>query len=536
MSDLTPAQAAGQRLMIAFEGRAVPATLAAWLRDHHLGGVTLYRTLNVDGPAQVRALAAALQEAAAAAGQPPLLIAADQEGGQLAAIAGLTQFPGNMALGAAGDPALAERVGAALGRELAACGVNVDYAPVCDVNSNPANPVVGTRSFGEDATAVAALSAALVRGLQAAGVAATAKHFPGHGDTATDSHDAVPVIPHNRERLDEVELRPFRAVIAAGTRLIMSAHLAVPALTGDATLPTTMSPAVMEGLLRDQLGFTGVSISDALDMGAVNQGSLDALAVQAAAAGSDLLMLGPVQTDPQPWVDGMLEAAHDGRLSADAMQTSARRVLALKAWVAAQAQPPLTTVGGPEHQALAAEVAARAVTLVRDTAGQLPLRPAAGARVLVLVPQPANLTPADTSSFEVVALGEALRRYHPLVDQITIPMDPAPAAVDDLCAQARTYDLVIVGTINAADHHGQAALVNALLAVQVPTVAVALRLPYDLAAYPAAPTYVCTYSILPPALAALADVLWGETPPTGRLPVAIPGLYPVGHRTGTGQS
>nr|WP_255603730.1 glycoside hydrolase family 3 N-terminal domain-containing protein [Oscillochloris sp. ZM17-4] len=516
-------------MLLWFEGADAPADLLDLLRARSVGGVTLFRHLNGGPPAQVRALTDALQAAARAGGRPPLLICADQEGGQLQAIGGTTAFPGNMALGAAGDADLARRVGAAIGVELAAVGVNVDYAPACDVNVEPRNPVIGVRSFGEAPALVARLAAAMVAGLQGAGVAAVAKHFPGHGDTAQDSHDVLSALPHTRDRLDAVDLPPFVAAIAAGVRLVMSAHLALPAITGRADLPATLAPEVLRGLLRDQLGFAGVTVSDAMNMsGLGNTDDFGPLAVRAAAAGLDLLLLAE-PNDHRVAHAALLAAAADGRLPADDLIASAGRVRALKGWLAGQAQPALDVIGCAAHRALAAEASARAITLVRDEAGRLPLRLPAEARVAVVVPQTADLTPADTSSYERCELARAVRRHHPAAEELVMPADPSPAEVDALCARLAGCDLAIVGTINAGAQAGQAALVRALLAGGTPVIAAALRLPYDLAAYPAAPTYLCAYSILPPAMDALADAIWGRAPITGRLPARIPGLYPLGH-------
>ncbi|HMQ29349.1 MAG TPA: glycoside hydrolase family 3 N-terminal domain-containing protein [Chloroflexaceae bacterium] len=516
--------AIGQRLLLWFEGRVAPDWLLELVGRRAVGGVTLFRHLNEAPPAEVRALTGSLQAAARAAGRPPLLVCADQEGGQLLALAGTTAFPGNMALGAAGDEGLARRVGAAIGRELAALGVNVNYAPVCDVNVNPANPVIGVRSFGEDPALVARLAAALVEGLQSAGVAATAKHFPGHGDTAADSHHGLASLAHGRERLARVELPPFAAAFAAGARLVMSAHLALPALTGRADLPATLSPAVLRHLLRGELGFGGVVVSDALNMAGFGAGADFGLSLaRAAAAGVDLLLLAE-PNDHELAYRALLAAARDGRLAYDEALASARRVLALKGWLAEQAQPELDVVGCAEHRALAAEVAARAITLVRDGAGLLPLRLPHGARVVVATPALADLTPADTSSYERCELGRALRRHHPGVDELVFPADPGPDEVGALALRLAGYDLAVVGTIDAAGRPGQAALVGELLRRGVPLVAVALRLPYDLAAYPAAPTCLCTYSVLAPAMEALADALFGAAPLAGRLPVTVPAV------------
>jgi beta-N-acetylhexosaminidase len=520
----------GARLLLSFEGATAPNELLARIAAQRPAGVTIFRHLNACPPAQLRALIDQLQAAALAAGAPPLLICADQETGQLQAIPGVTPFPGNLALGAAGDPELARRVGFALGRELAAIGVNVNYAPVCDVNVNPANPVIGARAFGENPAAVGAMAAALIAGLQSAGVAATAKHFPGHGDTAVDSHDAAPLLPHGRARLDAVELAPFRAAVAAGARLVMAGHLAVPALAGAAPTPATFAAPILRDLLRGELGFAGVTVSDSLNMGGAGQGvALAAICERAAAAGMDLLLLQHTPAEESAAYAGLVAAARAGRLDGGELAAAAARVAALRAWAAAQPRPELDVVGCAEHAALAAEVAGRAITVVRDEARLLPLRLPAGARVAVVTPQPADLTPADTSSYERADLAAAVRRYHPGAEAHPAPADPADAEVAQLRAALRGCDLAIVATINAWQQPGQAALVRALLADGVPTVVAALRLPYDLAAFPAAPTFVCAYSILPPALDALAAALWGAAPAPGRLPVSIPGLYAAGH-------
>jgi len=529
---LTLEQALGQKLMLSFSGKQPSPEILETLQRQHAGGVTLFRALNVADPAQVRALTESLQRAARASGQPRLLIAADQEGGQLMAVGdGVTPFPGNMALGATGSAELARQTGLAIGRELAAMGVNVDYAPVCDVNVNPANPVVGTRSFGEDPALVARLSAAMIQGLQAAGVAATAKHFPGHGDTATDSHHGTPILPHDEARLRRVELPPFAAALQAGAKMMMTAHIALPALNSGSDRPATLSAAVLRGLLRRELGFKGVIISDAMEMKAIEQGEgLGIDAIAAVVAGVDLLLLNADLADQHRIHSALRQALRRALISADDVTASAGRILSLKHWLEAQMQPPLEVVACAEHRALARESAAQAITLVRDDAQRLPLRLPSEARLAVIVPRPADLTPADTSSYLMPALADAVRRYHPTVDEIIAPLNPSDADVAALRQRARECDHIIVGTINAVAHPGQAALVNALLADGLPTTVVALRLPYDLVSFPTAPTYMCTYSLQPPAMEAVAGALWGERAAEGRLPVSIPGMYALGYR------
>ena len=524
---LTLEQAAGQQLLLSFIGKQEPSTeILEIIRRQHLGGIVLFRHKNMGSLAELRGLTAALQKAAAKTGQPQLLIAADQEGGQLMAIGLGTPFPGNMALGAARSEKLAYRVGEALGREVAAVGVNVDFAPVCDVNNNPNNPVVGTRSFGEDPDIVGQLSAALIKGMQSSGVAATAKHFPGHGDVSSDSHHGAPVVPHKAQRISRIELPPFRAAIKAGVRLMMTAHIVMPALNGGTDLPATVSPELLRGLLRHKLGFGGVIVGDAMDMHAMEQGpGYVTEAIAAIAAGLDLLLLNHDLSKIEAAFANIVHAARRGLLSQDEIHASARRIIALKSWLQRWKQPPLSVVGCREHLALAKEVAEKSATLVRDTARSLPLRLPPNAKLAVVVPRPEDLTPADTSSYVTPALAAAVRRYHPGVEEFLIGMNPAASEVRELREKFTAYDLVILGTINATAHRGQAGLVNAIHKQGTPMIAVALRMPYDLAVYPAVSTYACTYSILPPAMEALAAALWGRIPFAGQLPVSIKPLH-----------
>jgi beta-N-acetylhexosaminidase len=521
-------QAVGQKLLIAFDGKdALPADLLHALAAYRPAGVTLFRSLNLGAPEQVLHLTLLLQQAARDAGLPALLIGVDQEGGQLMAIGeGVTQLPGNMALGATRSPRLAKQAGEVLGRELSAMGVNVDYAPSCDVNLNPANPVIGIRSFGEDPALVGALAAALIDGLQSANVAATAKHFPGHGDTASDSHHGIPSVPHVLERLRQVELPPFAAAVQAGARLVMSAHIALPAVDGRADLPATLSPAILQGLLRQELGFQGVIVTDAMDMRAIHQGDLlgeDAL--RAAQAGIDLLLLTANPEDQRRVYARLLAAAQDGSLPRASLVDSVRRVLELKRWLSeAPARPDLTVVGCAAHRAVADEIAAASLTRVCDRANLLPLRLGPQQRIAVVLPRPADLTPADTSSYITPQLAPFLRRYHPAVDEFLIPLAPSEGEVADILAQIRGHDLVIIGTINAFNQPGQAALVQAALAAGISTIVVALRLPYDLIAFPQAPTYLCTYSLLEPSMQALAAALFGQAGFPGQLPVKNPSI------------
>jgi beta-N-acetylhexosaminidase len=455
-----------------------------------------------------------------------MLVAADQEGGQLIALGDdTTAFAGNMALGAVDDVGLTERVGLAIGSEARAMGVNVVYAPVLDVASDPANPALGIRSFGDDPNAVARHGSAMVRGLQAAGVAATVKHAPGMGHISADTHHGLAVVAAERSVLDAREFVPFRAAFAAGARLAMSGHMALPAVSGREDLPGTLSRAVMTDLLRRDLGFEGVTISDALDMAALAQGPAQVLDVVAAVrAGVDLLL---AAADPEALArieDALVRAVSRALLDPAEMAATERRVAALRAWLgSAGPAPDLSVVGSAEHRALAVELAVRSITLVRDPGGLLPLLDGAtdGGPILAIMPRPADLTPADTSSTVVPGLAAALRRYHRDVDEIVVDQAPdaaSIAAVRDRAARART---VVIGTIDGHRQRAQIDLVEAVAATGTPVIAVALRGPWDVAAYPSSVTALATYSILPDSLEALAAMLAGKADALGRLPVAV---------------
>lgn len=522
---LTLEQAAGQQFLLSFEGRqSPPKEFLEILRRQHVAGVILFRHKNMGSLSDLRRLTSDLQNAAANSGQPPLLIAADQEGGQLMAIGQATPFPGNMALGATGSEKLTYKVAQATGRELSALGINVDFAPVCDINSNPRNPVIGTRSFGEDPKLVARLSTAFVRGLQNSGVAATAKHFPGHGDTSSDSHHSAPVLRHDRSRIRSVELVPFRAAVKSKVKLMMPAHIVMPAFNGGSDqLPATLSSEILQDLLRKKMKFKGVIVSDALDMHAMDQGSgFIAEAMAAVAAGIDLLLFNHDLARVEPAWANLVQAARRGLLSEKAVQASAQRVLELKSWINRQSQFPMDVIGCDKHLHLAREVARKSVTLVRNDAGEIPIRLSPDQKIAVVLPQPEDLTPADTSSYVRPALADSLQPHHPQVWEFQTSLNPSSAEIDHLCNELKAYEHVIVGTINATAHVGQAALVKKLIRHGKRLIVAALRLPYDLTVYPEARTYVCTYSILPPSMEALADALFGRIRFSGHLPVTLP--------------
>ncbi|MGJ7441155.1 glycoside hydrolase family 3 protein [Aquipuribacter sp. MA13-6] len=506
---------------VALYGVATPAEV---VREFHLGGVIYFAwTDSVRDPRQIATLSNGLQQAARGSGAGvPLLISTDQEQGVVTRVGPpATPFPGSMALGAGRSPDDARTAAAITGQELAAIGINQDFAPVADVNVNPLNPVIGVRSFSSDPDLVAEMVAAQVLGYQRdGGISACAKHFPGHGDTATDSHTALPTIDHTRAEWEEVDAPPFRAAIEAQVDSVMTAHILVPSLdaSGD---PATLSAPIMSGVLRGELGYRGVIITDSLEMAGVRQQYGDAeVAVRALEAGADVLLM---PAAPMAARQALLDAVASGRLTEDRLDESLERVLALKyrRGLVAGSEVDLAgiagVVGTAEHLATAQRVSDRTVTLLRNADDVLPLT--AGARSVLVTGWGVATT---------AAVGQALgRRGHtPVV--LETGARPTAARIAAAAADAATRDLVVVLTQKAWDAgvtdpgRQQQRLVAELVATGTPVVHVAVRDPYDIAYLPDVTTSLATYSYTAVSMESAVRVLHGETPPEGLLPVDVP--------------
>src|SRR5712691_385199 len=419
-------QRVGQVFMLGFEGTTLTAANRALVQGLHLGGVTLFARNITSGP-QLARLDADLQTIA---DPVPLFISVDQEGGLVVRVTdGATIFPGNMAVGATGDPTLARKVAEAAASELLAMGINMDLAPVVDVNTNPLNPVIGVRSFGSDVALVSDFGVQTIQGLQSSGVSAVGKHFPGHGDTSVDSHRDLPVVPHPLERLQSLELLPFKAAMQAGVDGIMTAHLYLPAIEPQQDLPATLSRTVLTGLLREQLGYQGLILTDALDMDAIKKDrpAVDA-AVQAFEAGADMLLIAGITADDRRHLGegppALLAAVHSGRVSEERLNASVVRILEAKAKrgilpgaVAAAVAPDLGVLNGAEHRALALNTARKAVTLQRDNAQLLPLN--ASQQILVVVPDAPTRSDVQDDQLASSLLG-AVRQFAPSAAEASV--------------------------------------------------------------------------------------------------------------------
>ena len=490
---------------------------AELIATYRVGGIIYFTwSNNVVNPDQITALSNGLQESSTADDGNPLLISTDQEHGLVVRIGPpATQLPGAMALGATHDTEAARDAAVISGSELRAMGLNVNFAPDADVNVNPANPVIGIRSFGSDAEHVAGFAAAQVEGYQARGdLAATVKHFPGHGDTEDDSHTDLPQIDHTYEEWQEVDAPPFRAAIDAGVGAIMSAHIQFPAL--DATLtPATLSKPILTGLLREELGYEGVIVTDSLAMEGVREGyGDDRIPVLALLAGVDMLLM-PVDLDLA--YNAVLTAVAEGELTEKRIDESVTRILCLKYRLRlfddpyADPDEVAEIVGIPASLEAAQALSDRSTTLVTND-GTLPI-PTDGGSVLV--------TGWGETTTNVLTAAFSQRGFSPT--RLVTGIAPTQAQIDAAVAAAAGQSFIVVTTNGVADNPTQTALVKALAATGVPVVAVGVKNPYDIAYFTdEANAYLATYSYSTDGLESAVSVILGAVAPQGRLPVDIP--------------
>ncbi|WP_210634008.1 glycoside hydrolase family 3 protein [Streptomyces sp. GESEQ-13] len=515
-------------------------TAAELVAKYRVGGIIYFAWAhNTRDPHQIADLSNGIQKASL--GLPrglPVLISTDQEHGIVARVGEpATLMPGAMNVGAGGSRSDARNLGRIAGRELRALGIRQNYSPVADVNVNPANPVIGVRSFGADPDAVAELVAAEVRGYESSGVAATAKHFPGHGDTTTDSHEDLPTIRHTREQWEELDAPPFRAAIAAGIDSIMTAHIVVPALDG-AEDPATLSHPILTGILREELGYDGVVVTDSLGMeGVRTKYGDDRVPVLALKAGVDQL-LNPPSLDVA-W-NAVLQAVRDGELTEARLDESILRVLRLKARLGLFDDPYVThagvdrVVGARSHLAAADRIAEHGTTLLVNEDGLLPLSRRRTPKLLVVGADPAS--PSGTTGPPTGVLADALTEQGFTATALSTGTAPSAATIAKAVAAAQDADAVVVGTYNVTASSSQKTLVEQLLATGKPVVAVAIRNPYDVAHLPGVKAFLASYSWTDVEVRAAARAIAGKVRPRGKLPVPVQraddpatALYPVGY-------
>ncbi len=520
---MTLEERVGQMFMVTLWGPTLSTSSRRFIATYAPGGVVLFGS-NAGQPWSVAALTNDIQQSAAASGAGiPMFIAIDQEGGITARLVpddGYTGFPVSQVITATGTPATAYAIGQALAEELRAVGVNMNLAPVADLETNRDNPVIARRAFGSDPEQVAAMIAAFVAGTQDAGVIATAKHFPGHGDTTQDSHTTLPVVTHPLERLRDVELVPFAAAIDADVGAVMVAHIWFPELEPIERRPASLSSSIVTGLLREGMGYTGLIVTDAIGMDAIDRnygyGEASILAIQ---AGVDLIAFGTVgMKAQQATIEAVVEAVRAGDISEARIDASTRRILEAKARFGLFDRAPIDpdvaaeTLNVEAHRRLVNDMFLHAVTLVKDAYALLPLT-AEKTNLLVF--------------FDVYGdVAYDCKRRLPGLRSMSIPFRPGAEVRARILDAVQWVDTVVVFTDNAIDTPEQAALVNALPPDK--TVVVALRSPYDLLAFPDVGAYLVIYTPLPAARAVICDLLMGDVTPSGVLPVTLEGLYAAG--------
>jgi beta-N-acetylhexosaminidase len=537
------------------------------MRNYHIGSVTL--TVHVDGdfliknpPLEVAAIANQLQRDS----KLPLLVAADFERGLASRVSSVPAFPAAMAFGATGNPRNVERFGAITAEEARAVGVHWDFFPVADVNSNPNNPIINTRSFGEDPSQVGELVGAFIRGAKAHGMLTTAKHFPGHGDTGTDSHLGVARVEGNLGRLERVELPPFRKAIDAGVDSVMVAHLSAPALDDDPNKVATVSNKVVTGLLRDQLGFKNIIVTDAMEMRGLTslypsgQGApMARAAVDAVKAGDDVLLW---PTDVDSAFHGIVNAVKSGEIAPSRIDASVRRILEMKASLGLHKARLVDMaqvshlVSKPEDMQFAQQVADEAVTLVRDTGQVLPLtrlrppatesetfqaavKPSAKIVAIIITESVHSLTGrgfetafksrrADATFFYVdsslaTLLAPEILQSVRDAEKVVVAAYVVPTAAKQVMVNGK-----LANSVSLEQQATGELLTHVLQAAAAKTVVIAMGNPYVGESFPDIQAYVCTYSNASSSELSAVKVLFGELKPTGKLPVTLPGLAPRG--------
>ena len=520
------------------EGSASHQRMLDYIDKQKIGGVIM----SVGSPTEVAAKLNDLQGHA----ELPLLVAADLETGAgfrmrgavhmpgTIDLGGATDFPSLMAVGATGQERLAYEMGRITALEARAVGIHVPFAPALDVNNNPENPIINVRSFGEDPAQVSRMGTAFIRGIQENGAIATGKHFPGHGDTETDSHVALPVIRHDRARMDSVELRPFQEAIDAGIGAIMTAHISVPALNGGVREPSTLSPLVLTNVLRDDMGFDGLVFTEAMDMSSIARRHRPGeAAVRAIEAGADVILM-PASVGQA--IDGIVEAVRTGRLRESRIDESVRRLLETKEALRLHEErmvplddiPDVVTI--PAHTAVADRIAENSITLLKNERGLLPLVGTRSARVL-------SVSYRRTS--DVLAgryFDRALRQTYPRLSTVELDADANREDYDQIIRRARNQQLIIVSTyVSAVSYSGSVALPDELVDFiewlrrrGTPHVVVSFGNPYLITGFPDVQAYVLAWNGSEASQRAAARALVGQIAIAGRVPTRILPLFQIG--------
>ena len=508
-------QNVGQMMMVGFDGKSPPRHILRWLSEGRIGGVYLFAR-NIESPAQVKQL---IDDCRGAANQP-ILVGIDQEGGIVARLRdGFTESPGAMALGAAGDSRLAENVALMMGRELAALGINWNFAPVADIAHKADNPSVSTRSIGRDKALVSEIVAAQIRGFQRAGVAATVKHFPGLGNSVIDTHEALARVTGSLDYLYDEDLLPFRAAIDADVACVMLTHVMFEAL--DSQYPATMSPSIVNDLLREELGYDGAVCTDCMEMKAITDGfGAGESAVLAILAGIDMPLFSHTRERQKKAYESVLAAVKSGRIPNRRIDESVKRITDLKRRFELTNRPPIEVVGCEAHAKIATN-AARAGTVLVKRGATIPLDTDA-VKVAVVEMRAQRISDAvDARSRSTFSRYLTLRLPHASCHAVN-PRLPETVANMQIKAIVRSADVVILLTRNAHMQPRHQRLAQSIIDQSKQVILVCARNPYDAGLLVGADTVICTNGDSKPSLKATVDAICGDFVPSGKLTVTLP--------------
>ncbi|HPO14624.1 MAG TPA: glycoside hydrolase family 3 protein [Candidatus Hydrogenedentes bacterium] len=540
LAHLTLRQKVGQMMIMGFEGTRVTADAMARINDDCLGGYFVQILENFNFPDELATLSYALQDAALNNGAKiPLFISMDQEGGVAAPLnpyLGATPTPGNMALGASGRAEDAYAAYQAMGSDMRACGANVNFAPAIDVLKVPTNPDYTIRSFSGDVGRNAVLAAAAVKGLQAEGVIATAKHFPGLISYNQDLHSDISHLPETEAEIKNGALAHFRAAIDAGTDMIMTDHVFLDCV--DTSLPVTLSPKVLMDLLREQLGYQNLIVTDSMGMGAISKyyGNAEAAALSVIAGCDIVLQVSRSVEELHVRMDGILDAVKQGRLTEQRINESVRRILTAKAKyrLFSNSKPDDAAVRKgfirPELLEANRRAAADGIVLVRDEAHLLPL-PKQGKKICVICTPSAVVRPGKNGEALPMGhpLGHFIRAKVPAITEVRVGTIPTEALADYAISKAEQADIIVCASLLAMQSPEQVAFIKRVLALGKPTVVVGLGDPSDMSLFPEVKTFLAANSPASICLEAATNVLFGDAEPMGTLPMPIGDLYPVGY-------
>lgn len=513
----------GHRFLLSLPGPAIDEVALQLIRDYKVSNFILMPQ-NIENPQQLSLFLLRLQELVMQETGHPALIAIDQEGGTVTRMpAGATHMPGAMALASTHNPARARQAAYTMAVELAAMGVNFDLAPVLDINNNPLNPVIGERSFGDTADTVIRYGLAAMEGLAEGGVLACAKHFPGHGDTHVDSHLALPTVDKSIEALRKCELVPFQAAIDAGIDAIMSSHILMPALD-PGLVPNTLSRRVMTDLLRTEMGFRGLSVSDCLRMNAISKTvGTPRGAVMAAQAGVDLLCICHTPEIMIQSIQTVEDELKSGAIDREENERSVERILSYKKIAMERmraAGAELSQVGCQAHRELARQIRSEAICLAHAPAGNPPL-PALGSHPLFVGCRAFRSTIASKPKDGDISFSGIMAEQFGGVG-ITTGIDPDEAEIERVLREAKTSSCIVASSYNGQHQNGQRELIRRLSALPVPLVHIAMRTPYDLSFSPAHVWKIAAFDYSVECFDVLAEILGGRRIPSGRLSVTLP--------------